>query len=184
MSRRFGRNQKRKMRAELAHVLEREEKLNKAYWREQALMSDLSKSNDVLRETINLTEKVLGQYFATLPPKTIDVNEEFEMPRKHWDMTIPPRALSDYLDMSEPLKAKFDIIRAAVMRGEAWIDALLGQMHVRFVSPAGDVAYVFTPNVFRNMPPEYAARALAKNMANYLINNPEFQQFIGINRKK
>lgn len=179
MSRRFGRNQKRKMRAEIAHVMEREAKLSEAYWREQDLMVRMSKDNEQLRETINLTEKVLGAYFATLPPKTLEVNEEIDMPENYHRMDYPRMSLTGLWDRSAPLEAKLHFIDAAVMNGETWVDELKKQMHISFRSPAGEVRYGFSPNAFNNIPRERVVTYIAENMAEFLTKSPEFNRFVG-----
>lgn len=182
MSRRFGRNQKRKMRAEMAHVLEREKKLNESYWREQDLMVKLSRDNDQLRETINLTEQVLGEYFVTLPLKTVEDNHDLHQCMGHVMLPLPDRPsvmFNPDEDRSVFLMKKISAVRAAVMRGDAWVDDLTGKMHIRFLSPAGDVAYAFGPKAFNHVPRERVISYLAKNMADFLTKSPEFKKFAG-----
>lgn len=180
MSKRFGRNQRRKLRAELAHVLEREAKLSTSYWREQELMAKLSRDNDELRETINLTERVLGKHFVTLPPKTVDISYAERL--EYLELSLPdkPSTVIYPEDRSGLLMEKIRAVTAAIMRGETWVDDLVGKMHIKFYSPTGEVRYCFAKDAFRYVPPERVATYITHNMAEHLKKDSNFKSFVGI----
>lgn len=74
------------------------------------------------------------------------------------------------------------------MRGRVNIDDLRQEGHIVFTTAAGDVAYGFSQQAFRNCPTGYAADLIARQMAQYLVNNPNFRQLMeqgrGINASR
>ncbi len=172
MSKRFGRNQRRKLRAELAHVLEQEAKLS-------TLMAKLSRDNDELRETINLTERVLGKYFVTLPPKTVDISYAERLEYLELPLPDKPSTVLYPEDRSGLLMEKIRAVTTAIMRGDTWVDDLMGKIHIKFYSQAGEVRYCFAKDAFRYVPPERVATYIAQNMAEHLKKDPKFRAFVG-----
>lgn len=70
MSKRFGRNQRRKLHERVAQ-------LEIAVCVESDLKSHIRQERDRLSQTLATVERMLGPHFAGLPPKTITVRQSF-----------------------------------------------------------------------------------------------------------
>ncbi len=68
MSKRFGRNQKRKLSAQLAALQKEVNTLQKS-------VCELKEQNQLEKECIQLTQEVIGEYFPSLVPKKVALRE-------------------------------------------------------------------------------------------------------------
>jgi hypothetical protein len=176
MSKRFGRNQKRAMRAEIA--------LNYgALVLATRKAGDLEDNNHRLRkETRGLTANlqvalsaieeartILGEYFHGLPPRVI---EQAHIPES---VMLPHRGrLYGVADQASDLIAAANMAeRLETIDGGAWLDDLTLGMHVSFKTPLGNVAYAFNPRTFQGQPKHRVVRHLADEMANHLWHSAE-----------
>lgn len=180
MSKRFGRNQRRRAREALEWEKSRASYLQNELYASAQRLERLRQERSDLIATIQLTEKVLGEFFVTLPVKDFPAcnvyEERLAIPSPGAPMPDGPRRTQ------ASLMDKLTIIRAALMRGKTEFDALRCQMHIRFVAPDGQVAYAVSPKSFRGVPPEYAIRTITEEMANFLVNDTEFRIYIGLDK--
>lgn len=144
MSKRFGRQQKRKMRAEIARL--------------QASMENQSQSIELLRrsgrsmrDALEVTAAVLGEHFVGLPAQEQCVSrldQPYKMPDRSYGLPAT-LDMSSNIDLSEAVS--FSVRRLDVMRADAITD-LQGAVHVRLTTPAGDYGYAVDPMVIHRMP--------------------------------
>lgn len=158
MSKRFGRNQKRRMRNEiqllqsLDSMSEQISKANHELIRQQAIV-------------ICRVGDILGLHFAGLPAKV--------MPSEFADgvVRLPAmRRTSSFSsiggqadDLSCMLDA-FEVIRPEISR-----DKLSKKMHVYLRNRRGDVAYALTEDAMYGIPKQHLADQIAKITADYLV---------------
>lgn len=174
MSRRFGRNQRRKMREQLellqdgyntcGRILDDRERKIK---RQQAAYAELER-------VIQLTRRVLGNYFSTLPVQSTPCHH---LPDDEYARFSLTPSSPDFLNDAQALNMMLRSVELAVLRGDTTFDALRQQAHIRFVSRAGEVAYAFTAGAFNHCPPEYVIETLSREMANHLADDPRFRSF-------
>lgn len=128
MSRRFGRNQKRAMRAKIAGL----EFMADLRQQEVAkLSSDLRDANTVVERTA----QVLGDHFATLPAQTREVKEM----QSSFQVSIfqPNRSYSIQGAVMHALSAmEIDVYQASLH-----VDDLRNMIHLRYASESGQVGY-------------------------------------------
>lgn len=134
MGNRFGRNQKRKMRADL-------ERWQEAHRRECELASWLREKGRRDKETVERVAKVLGEHFIALEPKTLMAREligYLRLPRvgdSIFDMDVSPDTCESVEMAIEELEANWMELRA---------DKLTGKQFVLLKSPGGDVGYALS----------------------------------------
>lgn len=154
MSKRFGRNQKRKMRESLAA---QEKQLNN-------LQRDLDNSrnqNRMERECLEMTRELLGEYFPTLMPKTRDVNH----------LPLEVLSSSGYQMYSAPSNVYNLTAIVHALHGIEYsyeVDKLREMMYIRVYTPnGGSVAYNWQ---FRKLPSHIMERILERDLIPMLVN--------------
>lgn len=170
MSKRFGRNQRRKMREEIADLKIEVDQCER-------LLSGVRSELAMYRDVANRTAEVLGNYFISLPAETMGVNRipyYFNFPNPM--PAVPVRPWEYPAQMMESL----NYIESTIMAGETTFDNLRGQMHVKFSSNCGQVAYAVSRNAFSNMQTGYAIRAVASGLADCLVRMEDFRRFTGL----
>ena len=147
MSKRFGRNQKRKMRESLAA---QEKQLNN-------LQRDLDNSrnqNRMERECLEMTRSLLGEYFPTLMPQTRDVNY------------LPVQLTRMSGETVYDMMATIHTLQGIEYSTE--IDRLRDIMYIRVYTPnGGTVAYNWQ---FRNLPSHILEQILERDFVPMLVN--------------
>ena len=152
MSKRFGRNQKRAMRADLSNArasLERKEKE----------LAATRQSVRPMRDALDDVARVLGKHFIGLPTVEHYVNElqdRYRMPRATPADFLP---LSDNHDMAMLVSIAMDYLEVGRMRSV--VDELRGQIHVRFRLPDGELSYGISMSAMKSMRPVDWQRELA-----------------------
>jgi hypothetical protein len=189
VSKRFGRNQKRAMRAEIA--------LNY-----QALVLATRKAGDLADDNYELnrqirnarahayqletaiadTRDVLGEFFVTLPPVTkplregVDVlNLAHSQPRDRYDRMLYG-ACAEVMDMVQ----RFESLEAIRTDIQEQFGDVRGMMHIRFKTAAGLMSYAFSPNSFKGMNRDRAASIIADGLRRYMLENRVFFDRLGV----
>lgn len=172
MSRRFGRQQKRKMRAQIAELERANARIQEAYDLNVALTRDFSSKLNEMRGTFNNLEGVLGPYFIGLPPKVVSVREihdVYQMP----ELSRAPTKAWDSCDLND-IEAKVYALENTMLKAE--YRTMLGCMHVRLRGPAGDFAYSTTREALMRMPKNMLLSRLAQEFALAMANSPDFER--------
>lgn len=165
MSRRFGRNQKRAMRAKIAD-LENQNELKER--KTEDLRNDLRLANTVIERTA----QVLGDHFATLPVQTYEVKEmqsRFQVsifrPNREYHMQ---RAVMDALNTVD-----VDVYQASLH-----VDELRSMIHLRYASESGQVGYGLSQQAWMRLREGQLQEMIEKQIA------PEMARLLARGRNK
>lgn len=155
MSRRFGRNQKRAMRAKIADLEYVSELQNITIAR---LKMQLNEADTVIERTA----QVLGDHFATLPVKTHyvkDMLDRFQIsifePERSWSMRAAVMRSLTTLEI-EPYQASLHV------------DELRSMIHLRYASESGQVGYGLSDQAWKNMRTGHLVELLEKQIASQM----------------
>lgn len=160
MSRRFGRQQKRKFRTQVAA-------LTTQLLRDQKELVSLLYRMRENEDCIALTRKVLGKHFVGLPVNTLDVPEMPEFIRlanlfsntdfTPLDGTPKPEAINEALYFLD------------TYRVELRVDDLMQQVHIRVKSNTpNQVEYALSRSAFEAVPVEHLIREISYGLAHEL----------------
>lgn len=177
MSKRFGRNQRRKMREQLDALWYLHDLSAKGYHEKDREIENLRNIGRQMKQTIELTRSVLGDYFVTLPVKTSACQKLPDFPP---GFGLPPRNHVRGFDDMAGLDQMLRYVQSAILHGDTRFDVLRQQAHIRFRSDAGDVAYCFAQGAFGNCPAEYVIDTIAHEMAAQLAYSPQFRAFTSL----
>lgn len=180
MSKRFGRNQKRAMRAQIDSALrlsETQKTLKLEAMRQ--LVSTRDRIHD-LERAIELTREVLGEFFVTLPPVTKELHQGVDV------LDVPHSQPRDrympYQDCAElvGMAMRFEQLEAIRHDIQKHFEDLRGMMHIRFRTGAGTMSYAFSPNSFKGMKRERVASIIAAGLRSYMLDNRAFFDRLGV----
>lgn len=165
MSRRFGRNQKRAMRAKIAGL----ESLNE---QQSKKISDLQNDNRLANTVIERTAQVLGDHFATLPVQTHEVKEM----QNSFQVSIfqPNRSYSIQGAVMHALSAmEIDVYQASLH-----VDELRNMIHLRYASESGQVGYGLSQQAWLRLREGQLQEMIEKQIA------PEMAKLLARGRNK
>jgi hypothetical protein len=152
MGKRYGRQQKRKARAEIERLEQR--------------VSLLRYSGERNRDIVHETARVLGSHFATLDVTVIDqgnpVPEWWQVLQKEGIDFRAPSASAEYCEKA------LSVLRIPSMRIMTDLDSLQRCMHFKLSYAGKAVGYAIEEATLRNMPKDYAVRRIAENIADHL----------------
>jgi len=152
MSRRFGRNQRRKLQAKVAFL---ERNLLRSQGHYQQAVKNGATNAEIIQETANL----LGQHFCTLPAESVEVT------------SMGPYLEGYMMDRSITHSQNFMLEVLPVLRGSAVIDDLSGMMHVRIEIDGHVAGYAISPKALAEMRYVSAARKLNKQISSILTHH-------------
>lgn len=165
MSRRFGRNQKRAMRAKIAE-LEHQNGLKER--KTEDLRNDLRLANTVIERTA----QVLGDHFATLPVQTREVKEM----QNSFQVSIfqPNRSYPIQGAVMHALSAmEIDVYQASLH-----VDELRNMIHLRYASESGQVGYGLSQQAWLRLREGQLQEMIEKQIA------PEMARLLARGRNK
>lgn len=165
MSKRFGRNQKRAMRAKIAG-LEFMADLRKQEVAE--LRDDLRRANTVIERTA----QVLGDHFATLPVQSHEVKEM----QSSFQVSIfqPNRSHS----IQDAVMRALNVVDVDVYQASLNVDELRAMIHLRFVSESGQVGYGLSQQAWSRLREGQLQEMIEKQIA------PEMARLLARGRNK
>lgn len=140
MSKRFGRNQKRAMR----NKIQNQEKLLEHHIE---IISSLNGDVRQANEIINLTADILGEHFASLPVKTVEVKEIQD--RYQYAIERPVNMFGR--NWQQPVRGFVSHLLGYIEthQGVVYVDELRPLIHMRYKSLSGDVAYGLSDEAWR-----------------------------------
>jgi hypothetical protein len=156
MSRRFGRNQRRTMRARIAD-------LETACRMEAGLRSHMRRERDKLSVVLAQVERGLGKYFVGLPPKTVQMGPVREVPPV-WN--VPPAPSSRSID------ARCAAVRAWLLHVDTGLDPIRESVHVVVAYEGAHLpraAYYISPTALTSLSARDMAERLAPMLAAALL---------------
>lgn len=169
MSRRFGRNQRRKMRERIAD-------LEAAYRIESGLRAYIRRERDNLSHALGVVERVLGRHFAGLPPQTVHDSLCGERERVRISLDEPPMltpfpAPLAMLDVNTRCRT----VEAWLLHCEVGLDELRNQVHIIVAYKGANAprsAYFISQQAIAQMRacPEDLAMRLAPMLAQSLLD--------------
>lgn len=156
MGKRFGRNQKRKMRLQIQEQARLIDRNNLGI---SSLGSALQQAN----ETINFTAEILGQHFIGLPVKTVEVKELLQ--RYEYAIHQP---VSNLLHAScNPVAGFVDAALGYIEthQGVVYADELRHLVHMRYSSRSGAVGYGLSDHAWRNLTEKQLIKLMQEQVA-------------------
>lgn len=161
MSRRFGCNQKRRMREELADANMRAIRFQTAY----EMMHDLSKQQRAmisdLKDALEIVKQVLPEFSAALPPRAIEtdmlIGDEISLPG------CPP--LSTTFFTGAPPRLSFNIDRLKIMVASIKDSPIRTGKHVIVKFDGLQWGYAIDDVAIQRMPRDMLVRNLTHNLA-------------------
>lgn len=165
MSKRFGRNQRRRLRAELAQ--------NNAAWAlDQQLIRWQRGVIDRQDGSLRHVAALLGRHFIGLEPHTVDMEELPREVRIHRQESllrnIGSTTLCELTDMS---LHRIQDQALSCTHVQAALDEMTLRTHLKVSTPLGEVAYAFAPGAFRDMPRREVVQQLARQLAECLYTS-------------
>lgn len=164
MSSRFGRQQKRKMRAEI-------EKLSEAYSMQSHLLSAIKDQRDSFENMVSTCQRILGENWIAFPPRDIHITEEqaenIKNMRQYQVAEMKAPAFTKF-DPMEPIKFDELYYFLEVLDGAAWLDDIKRDIHVRFLVADRVVGYALTRRTLQEYPKEFVRDILHKQIAHQL----------------
>lgn len=175
MSRRFGRQQKRKLLADLAAARSVNQLLQGD--NDRALKSIAAQDQALYAQNIaiGMARELLGEYCAVLPVRMLDrehVDPEFSL----FGRTAP---IYGYEERSVALAKELDSFRLYAAQIDYRTDHMScnGLVRLRFGHGADwRVNFAMSRGAFRNMRPDRAAQHIAEHMAWCLVEDTDFLQ--------
>lgn len=158
MPKRFGRNQKRKMRAQIEHWQE-------AHKRESELASYLRYKGQRDAETVERVADVLGEHFAALDPKTVTADRL----RRYLRLPAVRSSIMNVhygIDRCEQVMTVLDELETHWMKLKG--DVLTGQQFVILSSPEGDMGYALSSGQVVTRHADDLAKEVAHAMSHHL----------------
>lgn len=165
MSRRFGRNQKRALRAQ---IRAQEQEIERFKVIRESLNARLKHADEVIERTA----QVLGDHFVTLPVKTHEVKDLLE--RFQVSIFQPNRSYA----INAAVMRALEVVDIDVYRASLRVDELRGSIHMRYQSINGDVGYGLSEDAWRKLSEAHLVDMVTKQIA------PEMAKFLVRERKK
>lgn len=159
MSKRFGRNQRRKLR-------EQAENLSAALLREQGILRHQSGIIERQKESLEAVASTLGSYFSGLPAKTLEVDQLLRQIRLPAPIPLGKLAFRPSEEVEQIVRHAMHVLDC--MAPEHVLDDLRGCMHVKVRTKHGDAAYAVSDMAVRNTPRELLIRQLSEELAIYI----------------
>lgn len=169
MGKRFGRNQKRKLKSEMEVLKQQLQGCEFALQSQNEFLKLEKQKNEVLYETVNLTAEVLGKNFISLPAK--DIVTDYVNAVDNLRVMLPNREEYRY---SQPLKlantVKDCVAELELHKAQACFDDLYNMVHMRYHSPEGEVRYSMSRMAWENLSNDALFSILHKEISRSMAN--------------
>lgn len=162
MSKRFGRNQRRKLQQQLADA-------RHSHTLDRALLSYQRETIKRAEETLERIRQMFGRHFSGLDAVTLPLGTDKVPPF----VGVPQLGLRDLAHVMDYNLAKLAHHSLQCSQVRLRIDEMTGMQHIKIATAAGEVAYAFAPNAFCRMSRRDTIQMLAEAMAHHLASNME-----------
>lgn len=173
MSKRFGRNQKRKLLEQVKEAKAWGHEANEGWKMANALISRQRGIIDDQRNVIELVEEILGKNFIGLPPEEIEVAKNLDKIR----FPASRREARFRFDADVTMQVCETLLELEKSGMDGFIDRMSREVHFRWKSPEGECGYMVAPESWWALPPErrkeIAMTEVAHSMANYISRKTE-----------
>lgn len=169
MAQRFGRNQRRRAREQIAALSQRGEDLRTALALNQGLLREVSARKEALTKVIAEARKILGDSVA-LPPLRLATPNPLRRGESSFMARPASQPLSDFIHETGAMSAVWVAERMHVLVAEASRgDHLRMQgMHCMVQLHDGKYAYAISENALHQLSPEMLAERLAPQVADQM----------------
>lgn len=160
MSKRFGRNQKRRMRQQIER-LEKDLHNHKCWLYQERQLAARN------REIVAETALVLGHQFMTLDPDVVVVRELDQLAygwRAHF---TPEMRVCDTAESAPSYETMMEVL-LPVLYGSVFADELGKHIHIRFTYAGQNVGYAIGLGSLRMLPHDVAVRRISQEMGRFL----------------
>lgn len=170
MSKRFGRNQKRRMQHEIDCLTNHQENLQRSIYMADGLAREIRRELDDTRRTIRQVAYVLGETFIGLPVKSTHIERLMDRYRiaKHDAMHSFERAISEPRIAMEMTHVMTEALQGN--RLEFARDQLRNMTHMRYVTPRGEWEYAISEDAWRTAPSKELELLLIKDIAEQMAH--------------
>lgn len=160
MSRRFGRNQRRRLREELSQATADKTRFEIAWQHEAGLTMHMREKNDRARETLLEIYEMVSRYSVVAPPLDIKVDD----PRqdKLCLLGLPPSIFSANLDTLQ-------IVTLYAVQAAVREDGFRHAFHATLTYNGESVAYALSEEVILNSPESVLRRRIEREIAPRLV---------------
>jgi hypothetical protein len=167
VSKRFGRNQKRKMRAELQFAIDMTQRTGQQLIEQKHLTKHATEKLQVALNGLREIAEQLPHYSVLVPPKTMDTGLRELHPDTLWSVPIEPREIGfSTCDTAERLYMRIAELQQAVF--DVDFDKYAHRIHLMLKFGRADVRYVIDQHAFADMyhgaGPAYVAHLVCRNM--------------------
>jgi hypothetical protein len=163
MSKRFGRNQKRKMRERIAEL-----ETDRDRWKKRHDEVRMLGQRD--RLIVKETADVLGSHFITMDPDNAEIRD-IDQVAHGWRVPIMQDLPLSPLEPGAMTCRKFMERVLPVLHGSVIANDLRGEVHIRFKYDGEIVGYSISRRALLMMPQKYAVEKIATEMARYLVGH-------------
>lgn len=168
MAKRFGRNQRRRAREQIAALTNQSEDLRKALALNQGLLREVSARKETLTKVIAEARKVLGDSVA-LPPLPLATPYPLRQGESSFMAQPASPPLSDFIHETGAMSAVLLAERMHVLVAEVSSDHLRKQgMHCLVRLHDGHFGYAISENALHHISPEMLTERLAPQVADRL----------------
>lgn len=157
MSRRFGRNQRRRMRELVAASQQRAQQLEVAHEMDRGLLQHMRDKNDDLRRQLRGVARSLGEQYVHLDPMEVGDCVEHLFPPDGFPAYLPARTGSDHM------------VPMAITRVSAESDKLQHQVHFIARLNRESAGYAISLPALYNADEERLAQLIGESLARNLI---------------
>jgi len=176
MSKRFGRNQKRKLLENIDFLNTISENQSKTIIEQGRTVLNFGKDVELLRKQmyeneyiVQETKRIFGQYFIALKPETVNLNTkdlppEFAFHIQQDFECMDFRASGN--DSSANLMRTYKYLQTT--KGKAYKEELRGMVHFYLQSTKGEVGYCIDWQMRKTMPEKYLIEFIAKELVREL----------------
>lgn len=154
MSKRFGRNQKRAMRAQIRAA----EKIIEI---KTQSIKDIRRHLDAANTIIERTSQVLGDHFVTLPVKTREVEEILN----RFQVSIFPDRAGILRSVKINQAVDYALFYIDTHQASVRFDELQQTIHMRYSCINGDVAYALSPMAWKKLSHAHLENLIAQQVA-------------------
>ena len=172
MSKRFGRNQKRKINLQLAAVKSISARIAGNLDRSEEQRRGQRAEIVQLEESIKLTAAILGDAFIGLPPESYDMRVLRE--RFGNEFLIHKQGKAEFHVTSMPVTVAASFVETClhlpIMDTKVFLDKLVNQVHVRLEFEGKHLTYAVSLDALKGAPKEYIVQRVSKELARSLVD--------------
>ena len=169
MGKRFGRNQKRKLKSEIETLKQQLQGFKFTLKSQNEFLKIEKQKSASLEGVVGFTAEVLGKNFISLPAK--DTITHYANAADNLRVMLPDREGYRY---SQPLKiadtVKNCVAELELHKAQACFDDLYNMVHMRYHSPEGEVRYSMSRMAWENLSNDALLNILHKEISRSMAN--------------